>query len=112
MAAIVIRSFGAAQALGRPVERVTAAVAAPTDFERKLLRFIMSSYSINRDFPYDFINGNPSPYETSFYLNDLDHANIFGGSSGTNHKKPPSNPIFWHFFDASRLAIFYYLSRF
>jgi hypothetical protein len=43
MAAIVIRSFGAAQALGRPVERVTAAAAAPIDFERKTLRFIMSS---------------------------------------------------------------------
>jgi hypothetical protein len=43
IAAIVIRSFGAAQALGRLFERVTAAAAAPTDFERKTLRFIMSS---------------------------------------------------------------------
>ena len=34
---------GAARALGRLIERVTAAAAAPTDFERKILRFIMSS---------------------------------------------------------------------
>jgi hypothetical protein len=43
MAAIVIRSFGAAQTFGRLAERVTAAAAAPTDFERKVLRFIIFS---------------------------------------------------------------------
>jgi hypothetical protein len=43
MAAIVIRSFGAAQALGPLVEKVTAAAAVPIDFERKILRFITSS---------------------------------------------------------------------
>jgi hypothetical protein len=43
MAAIVILSFGAARAFDRLVERVTATVAAPTDFERKVLRFIIFS---------------------------------------------------------------------
>jgi len=42
MAAIVIRSLGAARALDRLVERVTAA-AAPIVFERKILRFMMFS---------------------------------------------------------------------
>jgi hypothetical protein len=42
--------------------------------------FAVAEWRINRDFPFDAMNGAPTRYNTSFYLNDLLHFNVLGRS--------------------------------
>jgi len=72
----------------------------------------LSGHSFNLDFPYIVIDCTPSRHTKSFYLNDLLHFSVPGGSVSQETRKSAASQAFWHLFDALRPAISYHLPGF
>jgi hypothetical protein len=54
---------------------------------------------LNRHFPYILISSTPICFNPLFYLNDLLHSSLLGGSLGSKTCESAADTTFWPFVD-------------